>query len=149
MASSVFIFDNDKYENRGVMGVLVVGIFEISDVSIRSIWSIGPERCDPPRCVMHISGPASLCRSWICDSPAIYQPLWQWSYGTHTTVINNLKAFCSIYLSIFSLICVRQRYCWLVLRYFFHVLKNSRDLEMLTLQTIYFISVIFPVFINF
>ncbi|GFT50459.1 hypothetical protein TNCV_1314281 [Trichonephila clavipes] len=45
---------------------LVVGIFEISRVSIRSIKSVGTERCDPQKSILHTYGHVALCRCWIC-----------------------------------------------------------------------------------
>ncbi|GFV07918.1 hypothetical protein TNCV_2958571 [Trichonephila clavipes] len=40
--------------------LLVVGIFEISRVSIRSMKSVGTERCDPQRSILHTSGHVAL-----------------------------------------------------------------------------------------
>ncbi|GFU56774.1 hypothetical protein TNCV_4041761 [Trichonephila clavipes] len=48
MASSVSIFNTSR--------LLVVGIFESSCVSIRSIKSVGTERCDPQKSTLHTSG---------------------------------------------------------------------------------------------
>ncbi|GFX92208.1 hypothetical protein TNCV_1741281 [Trichonephila clavipes] len=48
MASSV----SRLYTGR----LLVVGIFEISRVSIRSIKSVGTERCDPQGSILHTYG---------------------------------------------------------------------------------------------
>ncbi|GFW42211.1 uncharacterized protein TNCV_1206671 [Trichonephila clavipes] len=57
--------------------VNVVGIFEISRVSIRSIKSVGTERCDPQRSILHTSGHVALCRLldlslvWSVFSPVV------------------------------------------------------------------------------
>ncbi|GFW65794.1 DUF4817 domain-containing protein [Trichonephila clavipes] len=67
--------------------LLVVGIFEISRVSIRSIKSVGTERCDPQRSIIHTSGHVALCHSWICHSSGMFSPLWWWSCGTYSGVI--------------------------------------------------------------
>ncbi|GFV50483.1 hypothetical protein TNCV_1861641 [Trichonephila clavipes] len=61
--------------------LLVVGIFEISRVSIRSIKSVGTERCDPQRSILHTSGRVALYRCWICHWPGMSSPLWWWSCG--------------------------------------------------------------------
>ncbi|GFU69384.1 hypothetical protein TNCV_625081 [Trichonephila clavipes] len=73
MASSVSRFNTGR--------LLVVGIFEISRVSIRSIKSVGTERCDPLRSILHTSGCVALYRCWICHSPGMSSPLWWWSCG--------------------------------------------------------------------
>ncbi|GFX45539.1 hypothetical protein TNCV_2740761 [Trichonephila clavipes] len=65
MASSVSRFNTGR--------LLVVGIFEISRVSIRSIKSVGTERCDPQRSILHTSGRIALYRCWICHSPLEYR----------------------------------------------------------------------------
>ncbi|GFU76428.1 hypothetical protein TNCV_106511 [Trichonephila clavipes] len=67
--------------------LLVVGIFEISRVSVRSIKSVGTERCDPQRSILHTSGRVALCRCWICHSPEMSSPLWWWSCGTYSGVM--------------------------------------------------------------
>ncbi|GFY02840.1 hypothetical protein TNCV_3507201 [Trichonephila clavipes] len=64
--------------------LLVVEIFEISRVSIRSIKSAGTERCDPQRSILHTSGHVALCRCWICHSSGMSSPLWWWSCGTYS-----------------------------------------------------------------
>ncbi|GFX84407.1 hypothetical protein TNCV_4135171 [Trichonephila clavipes] len=53
MASSVSRFNTGR--------LLVVGIFEISRVPIRSIKPVGTERCDPQRSILHTSGHVALC----------------------------------------------------------------------------------------
>ncbi|GFU56634.1 hypothetical protein TNCV_3930311 [Trichonephila clavipes] len=73
MASSVSRFNTGR--------LLVVGIFEISRVSIRSIKSVGTERCDPLRSILHTSGRVALYRCWICHSPGMSSSLWWWSCG--------------------------------------------------------------------
>ncbi|GFU72266.1 uncharacterized protein TNCV_194391 [Trichonephila clavipes] len=45
-------------------------------LSIRSIKSVGTERCDPQRSILHTSGRVALCRCWICHSPGMSSPLW-------------------------------------------------------------------------
>ncbi|GFW25785.1 hypothetical protein TNCV_1310461 [Trichonephila clavipes] len=80
MASSVSRFNTGR--------LLVVGIFEISRVSIRSIKSVGTERCDPQRSIFHTSGRVALYRCWICHSSGMSSPLWWWSCGTYSGVIN-------------------------------------------------------------
>ncbi|GFV43963.1 DUF4817 domain-containing protein [Trichonephila clavipes] len=77
--SSVSRFNTDR--------LLVVRIFEISRVSIRSIKSVGTERCDPQRSILHTSGYVALCRCWICHSSGMSSPLWWWSCGTYSGVI--------------------------------------------------------------
>ncbi|GFT95153.1 hypothetical protein NPIL_632491 [Nephila pilipes] len=71
---------------------LSVGIFKIPGVLIPSIQSLRIERCDPPRAVMNIAEHFGLCRCWVCDTPAMCYPLWLWSCGTHTAIINDLVA---------------------------------------------------------
>ncbi|GFV32905.1 hypothetical protein TNCV_1745471 [Trichonephila clavipes] len=66
---------------------VVVGIFEISRVSIRSIKSVGTERCDPQRSILHTSGHVALCRCWICHSSGMSSRLWWWSCGTYSDVM--------------------------------------------------------------
>ncbi|GFW34173.1 DUF4817 domain-containing protein [Trichonephila clavipes] len=63
------------------------GIFEISRVFIRSIKSVGTERCDPQRSILHTSGHVALCRCWICHPSGVSSPLWWWSCGTYSGVI--------------------------------------------------------------
>ncbi|GFW99496.1 hypothetical protein TNCV_3417291 [Trichonephila clavipes] len=79
MASSISRFNTGR--------LLVVGIFEISRVSIRSIKSVGTEKCDPQRSILHTSGHVALCRCWICHSSGMSSPLWWWSCETYSGVI--------------------------------------------------------------
>ncbi|GFX13714.1 hypothetical protein TNCV_1922271 [Trichonephila clavipes] len=79
MASSVSRFNTGR--------LLVVRIFEILRVSIRSIKSVGTERCDPQRSIIHTSGHVELCRCWICHSSGMFSLLWWWSCGTYSGVI--------------------------------------------------------------
>ncbi|GFV00422.1 hypothetical protein TNCV_3644001 [Trichonephila clavipes] len=92
MASSVSRFNTGR--------LLVVGIFEISRVSIRSIKSVGTERCDPQRSILHTSGHVALCRCWICHSSGMSSPLWWWSCGTYSGD-KVVKVFCSIFMHCF------------------------------------------------
>ncbi|GFS91599.1 DDE_Tnp_1_7 domain-containing protein [Nephila pilipes] len=83
MASSVSRSDTNR--------LLTVGVLKIPDVWIPSIQSVGIERCDPPRDVMHTAGHSALCRCWICDTPSMcYPPRW-WACGTHSAIINDLN----------------------------------------------------------
>ncbi|GFW83241.1 uncharacterized protein TNCV_2508811 [Trichonephila clavipes] len=51
------------------------------------IKSVGTERCDPQRSILHTSGHVALCRCWICHSSGMSSPLWWWSCGTYSGVI--------------------------------------------------------------
>ncbi|GFU28686.1 hypothetical protein TNCV_468751 [Trichonephila clavipes] len=81
MVSSVSRFNTGK--------LLVVGIFEISRLSIRSLKSVGTERCDPLRSILHTSGHVALVWNvfWICHSSGMSSPLLWWSCGTYSGVI--------------------------------------------------------------
>ncbi|GFT15616.1 hypothetical protein TNCV_4985521 [Trichonephila clavipes] len=79
MASSVSRFNTGR--------LLVVGIIEILHLSIRSIKSVGTERCDPQRSILHTSGHVALCRCCICYSSGMSSSLWWWSSGTYSGVI--------------------------------------------------------------
>ncbi|GFT92917.1 hypothetical protein TNCV_740711 [Trichonephila clavipes] len=67
--------------------LLVVGIFEISRVSIRSIKSVGTERCDPQRGILHTSGHVALSVARFVTRLECLLPLWWWSCGTYSGVI--------------------------------------------------------------
>ncbi|GFT60494.1 hypothetical protein TNCV_1966051 [Trichonephila clavipes] len=54
--------------------------------SIRSIKSVGTERCGPQRSIL-TSGHVALCRCWICHSSGMSSTLWWWSCGTYSGVI--------------------------------------------------------------
>ncbi|GFU08028.1 uncharacterized protein NPIL_568161 [Nephila pilipes] len=85
MASSVSRSDTNR--------LLTVGVLKIPDVWIPSIQSVGIERCDPPRDVMHTAGHSALCRCWICDTPSMCYPPWWWACGTHSAIINDLVCY--------------------------------------------------------
>ncbi|GFY27738.1 uncharacterized protein TNCV_242041 [Trichonephila clavipes] len=53
----------------------------------RSIKSVGTERCDPQRSILHTSGHVALCRCWIFHSSGMSSHLWWWSCGTYSGVI--------------------------------------------------------------
>ncbi|GFY09682.1 hypothetical protein TNCV_381761 [Trichonephila clavipes] len=92
-------------QNTG--SLLVVVIFEISRVSIRSIKSVGTERWIRREVSSIHPDILHLCRCWICHSSGMSSPLWWWSCGTYSGVI---KKFSVHYLCIVSLICVHQRH---------------------------------------
>lgn len=111
MASLVSRFDTSR--------LLIMWIFKIPGVSITPIQSVGTEICDLPKGVMYTPGLATLCHGCICDSIAMYYPVWWYSCETHTAVKNNWEFAYSFLL----LVNVRATYKLFLV--FFSCLKNK------------------------
>ncbi|GFV69280.1 hypothetical protein TNCV_2430181 [Trichonephila clavipes] len=57
------------------------GYLKLRRVSIRSIKSVGTERCNPQRSILHTSGHVALCGCWIC--PLVWNLLFSPCGGGH------------------------------------------------------------------